>query len=570
MGRIQRLPEQVANQIAAGESVERPASVVKELVENSLDAGAGAISVEIEQGGRTRIRVEDDGAGMDPEDARLALERHATSKIRSAADLVEVRTLGFRGEALPAIASVSQLTLLTAAVPGAGTRIEVEGGENRHEGPAARAVGTTVEVRNLFFNTPARAKFLRTVGTELARIVEVVQATVLAHPGVRFRLVHEGRELLLAPAAAATADRLRGVFGGELAAGMLPIARGAPPLTVRGFVSRPAQARGTRSLQFLFVNGRPVSDRTLSHAVVEGCREYLPKDRFTAFAVFLELPAAEVDVNVHPAKREVRFRSPGALYALVREALREALAAARPLIGLAGDGPGAGVAEAVDAYLARPPVATPAAWHPPAREVSVVPLPEQAPARRVLGQIEDTYIIVADADGLLIADQHAAHERVLYDRLRAAARAGAVPVQGLLFPITVELTLAAAANLEQGVVGVSLAALGFLIEPFGEGAVAVREVPAFLATADLHRLLRDLATEMGEDPSRVGEELEHRIAALAACHAAVRAGMRLDPARCRQVVDDLLDGGHPLTCPHGRPALVRHGTRDLARAFRRP
>jgi DNA mismatch repair protein MutL len=568
MGRIQRLPEQVANQIAAGEAVERPASVVKELIENSLDAGASAIAIEIEQGGRARIRVEDDGEGMDAEDARLALERHATSKIRSAAELAEVRTLGFRGEALPAIASVAQLTLLTAAAAEAGVRIEVEGGEIRREGPAARAVGTTVEVRNLFFNTPARAKFLRTVPTELSRIVEVVQAAALAHPAVRFRLAHDGRELFLAPATTGLEDRLRGVFGGELAAGMLPIGKGAPPLRVRGFVSRPAQARASRTLQFVFVNGRPVSDRTLSHAVAEGCRGHLPKDRFTAFAVFLELPAAEVDVNVHPAKREVRFRSPGALHTLVREALREALAAARPMESLLGGGRSEGVSEAVEAYLARAPIASPPRWRAPSPQRTADALPEQASARRVLGQIADTYIVVADDDGLLIADQHAAHERVLYDRLRAAALAGTVPVQALLFPITVELPVAAAVNLAGRVAG--LAPLGFVLEPFGERAVAVREVPALLAHADLESLLRELAAELGEEASQAAQDVEHRIAALAACHAAVRAGMRLDPARCRQVVDDLLDGGHPLTCPHGRPALVRHGRRDLARAFRRP
>ena len=579
MRKVQRLPDVLINQIAAGEVVERPASVVKELLENALDAGAGSIDVSVEQGGRRSLRVEDDGHGMAPEDAQLALQRHATSKIRSLADLEDLQSLGFRGEALPAIASVSRLTLRTAAAAGAGFRIELDAGRVRGERPDPHPVGTTVEVRDLFHNTPARAKFLRTVSTELSRITEVVQACALAHPAVRFRLRHDGRELLAAPAAADLPERLRQVFGRELRESLLHLEAGSPPLTVDGYVSRPAFSRGTRGQWFQFVNGRLISDRAVTHAISQACRSHFPRDRYPAVFLFLQVPPAQVDVNVHPAKREVRFRTPGAIHALVQQAIENALESARPVQEIEARGSlSAGrpaVAEALSDYMTQAHAGPAPGRFTQSRVVSresggqpaAAALPTEVRALRLLGQLRDTYLLVEEPEGLLLVDQHAAHERVLYDRYRAALERREMRTQALLFPVTVELTPAQAARADA--IRERLAELGFAVEPFGGSAFAVREVPALLASADPGAILRDLAEEE-EDEGATLEGLEHRVAALAACHASVRAGMRLEPARMERIVQDLLGGDHALTCPHGRPATLRYPIREIGRAFLRP
>lgn len=571
MPTIQRLPDQLINQIAAGEAVERPASVVKELVENALDAGATAIDITVEQGGRRRIRVEDDGCGMTPGDARLALERHATSKIHTAEDLVAIHTLGFRGEALPAIASVSRLELVTTTRGGTGGhRLSVEGGSSRESGPHPHPAGTTVEVRDLFFNTPARAKFLRTVPTELSRITEVVQAAALAQPGCRFRLTHDGREVLATGAEEDRRERIRRIFGCELAAGLRAVEGGRSPLAVRGYVSGPAFSRANRSHWFLFVNGRPVGDRTLTHAVTRACRPRFPRDRFPAVFLFLEVPAAEVDVNVHPTKREVRFRTPGAVHDLVERALEEALGPG-PVQDVAPRTPeraAEGVTAAVEDYLTRrdsPRWSAAEQVRIPAAPATPRPrtIPEAGEGRRVLGQLRDVYILVEEEGGLLLVDQHAAHERALYDRYRQELASGRVSTQPLLFPATVELSPAEMERLTPRLE--SLRDMGFLVEPFGRDAMVVREVPARLSGLDPVRALRELAG--GGTPL---DQLEHEMAALGACHAAVRAGMRLDVARMGRIVGDLLEGGHALTCPHGRPAVLRYPLAEIERAFLRP
>jgi DNA mismatch repair protein MutL len=582
MGSIRRLPDNLVNQIAAGEVVERPSSVVKELLENALDAGAGSVEVALQAGGRRRVRVVDDGCGMTPEDARLALERHATSKIRNQEDLDAIATLGFRGEALPAIASVSRLSLLTSTGEGAGTRLEVEAGTVVREAPDARPRGTTVDVKDLFFNTPARAKFLRTVATELARSTEALHACALARPRIRFRLEHEGRELLQVAPASDTRDRVRQIFGGELAEGLIPVEAGRSPLSVSGYVSRPAFSRSSRAAQFVFVNGRQVNDRTLSHAIGRACRPHFPRERHPALFLFLEIPPEQVDVNVHPAKREVRFRTPGAIHDLLRRSLEGALSGGRAVQALPAREASSreAVSEAVEQYLAdhpqseeaRPPrlpsdgAPLEAAAEPPVhREAD---LPQPGVALRILGQLRDTYVVVEDEEGLLLVDQHAAHERILYDRYRDELHRHKVPVQSLLFPVNVEVPPAQAIRFEK-LMG-RLAELGFAVEVFGNNAFLVREVPAIAAGSDPGRLLQDLVEQIaGGEAGEALSDLEHRVAALAACHAAVRAGMRLEPQRARHIVETLFAGGYALTCPHGRPATLRYAIGAIDRAFLR-
>jgi DNA mismatch repair protein MutL len=575
VAQVRRLPEVLVNQIAAGEVVERPSSVAKELVENALDAGAGRVEVVLQDGGRRRVRVDDDGCGMSPEDARLALERHATSKISCAEDLTALRTLGFRGEALPAIASVSRLRLVTSEGEVAGHLLEVEGGLLRRDEPQARSRGTTVDVQDLFFNTPARAKFRRAAATELQRCTEIVHACALAHPGIRFQLVHGARSLLQASPAPDLRARVRQIFGVELAEGLIPVRAGHAPLEVTGFVSRPAFSRASRAAQFVFVNGRIVSDRTLSHAIVEATRPYFPRDRFPALFLFLSVPPSEVDVNVHPSKREVRFRTPGAVHDLVRRAVEDSLAGSRPVQSFprVGKSRVGAVSEAVEEYLSKASAGT-GALDPTQRQAHrsepAVPgaLSAQEPPVRLLGQLRDTYLLVEDPEGLLLIDQHAAHERILYDRYREEIAARQVLVQSLLFPIDIQLT-PAQTSLCEGLLP-RLEELGFTVEMFGPGAFHVREVPVLAGGADPARLIQDLLDQVGtEQPGKAIADLAHRVAALTACHAAVRAGMRLDPERSHRLVADLLGGGHALTCPHGRPATLRYPLREIERSFLR-
>jgi len=578
---IRKLPENLVNQIAAGEVVERPSAVVKELVENALDAGATSVEVILKAGGRRRVRVVDDGCGMNAADARLALERHATSKIATQEDLGAIETLGFRGEALPAIASVSRLELTTSTGEDEAFCLQVDGGTLRGEGPAARPRGTTVDVEDLFFNTPARAKFLRTAATELSRSTEVVYSCALSRPDVRFRLEHDGRELLMAPAASDLRERIRQIFGPKLAEGLIPVSSGGSPLSVSGYVSAPAFSRAGRSAQFLFVNGRLIVDRSLSYAMGQACRPHFPRERHPALFLFLEVPRDQVDVNVHPAKREVRFRTPGAVHQLLRRGLEEALAKARPVQALpslqAESGPAGGVSEAVQDYLVRQENAAPdhvltgesrqrIAYRSSSEERVLPPSP---PTLRVLGQFRDTYILVEDAEGLLLLDQHAAHERVLYDEYRQQIKAGTVAVQSLLFPVNVEVPPAAAARFEQTVE--YLAGLGFAVEVFGKDAFLVREVPAIAAGVDAARLVQDLVEELGGENSGEDalDQVEHKVAALSACHASVRAGMRLDEQRIRHLAESLFSGDHALTCPHGRPAILRYPLEAIEKAFLR-
>jgi DNA mismatch repair protein MutL len=586
MGVIRILDETVANQIAAGEVVERPASVVKELVENALDAGATRIEVAIESGGADRLRVSDDGCGMERDDAGLALERHATSKIGGAADLKSIASFGFRGEALPAIASVSRLTLTTATGDGRGTRVVIHGGRRRDESPAPHPRGTTVEVEGLFYNAPARRKFLRAPGTETAHVADMLARLAAAHPAVAFRLQSGGRTLASWPEVASFRERVAQIVGAADAACLVPVDRREGSLRLVGLASSPALGRSTSRDEHLFVNGRPIRDRRLLHAVQAAYAAFLTRGRFPIVYLFLEVPLEEVDVNVHPAKLEVRFRHPGAVHDLVRDSLRAALegsgASGRVTWGSlrapagAAPAPAIGGATGVGESTAGYGDIAPAGARDQGRSVhdrqqaegAVDAPPLDAVAVAPLAQFRDTYILASSPDGLVIVDQHAAHERILYDRLVGQERSRGVERQRLLFPITIELRPSEQQALDAA--HDSLEALGFGIAPFGAGAVIVDEVPALLGGAEPGRLVRELLAEILEwDRAEGVDQLRHRLLASAACHAAVTANERLGEGRMRQILDDLLRPGRPLTCPHGRPAILRLSVEQLEKEFRR-
>jgi len=602
--KVRLLPETLVNQIAAGEVVERPASVVKELLENALDAGAREIRIEVREGGRRLIRVSDDGEGMGPEDARAALARYATSKIRDLADLHAVSTYGFRGEALPSIASVSRLRLVTRRSGDlAATEITVTGGAIEREGEAGAPAGTLVEVADLFFNTPARLKFLKSPAVEASHVADAVERIALARPDVGFSLRLGDRVALEARPGASHAERVADVLGPSLGAGLLPFEIEAWGIAACGYLSPPDRTLAAARAIYLFVNGRPVRDRTLHHALVSAAREAIPADRFPAAILHLRLPADAVDVNVHPAKLEVRLRDARAVHDLVRRAILNALrrwspvpdpGAQAPLSGDAGTGTGALPAERVQESLERFFRSAPSTrdvWRgvaataagaeaSPARLLSdaVGPrFPEvgprsagdaQARGLRYLGQAHDTYLLFEEGDGLLVVDQHAAHERVVFERLRAQAEAAAIPVQRLLVARTIDLSPARRARLDA--CREALARLGFEIEPFGGSTVAVKSVPAVLGEARIEPVLSAVADDLEEaERPDVVERALRRALATVACHASVRAGRRLGEAEVLALLDQM--GGTPGsgTCPHGRPVAVRLPWSGLERMFRR-
>ena len=579
---MRRLPDALVDQIAAGEVVERPASVVKELVENALDAGAGRVRVEVRAGGRDWIAVTDDGRGMSAADARLALQRHATSKIASADDLQHIATYGFRGEALPAIASVSRLRLRTRP-RGAPTAFElcVEGGRWAEERTASGPEGTRVEVADLFAAVPARRKFLKTVTTEWGHVADWLARSALARPDVHFDVRRDDRPAWVWPAANDPLDRVAAVVSEDDAAAFVPVAREEGGATLRGFVSRPDRHRGTLGGVYWFVNRRPVRDRLLQHALVEIYRDLLPRGRFPIAVLFLDLPPTAVDVNVHPAKWEVRFGDPGAIHGLVRHGVRAAIEARR-WIEPAGEAsrPQETVAPARSLDSAATSdwifAAPPAGGKSPA---SIGDRREAPRARlgdlRPLGQLLATYLVLEAKDGLLLIDQHAAHERVLYERLRGQWLERGVEGQGLLVPETVPLDPVRFAALAAW--GDEAERLGFEIEAFGSDTIAVRSVPALLAGRDPASLVLNLADEIaaaGLDTGapRTGPralEAADRMFASLACHSARRKGEVLDDREQRALLDAVDGIPWAPTCPHGRPVFISIDVAEIERRFGR-
>lgn len=603
---IRILDAHTANQIAAGEVIERPASVVKELVENALDAGSTRIVVEVEDGGRKLIRVSDNGCGIPAGELRLAFERHATSKLSSIADLASLTTLGFRGEALPSIASVARLTMVTRIPESlAGAAITFAGGALVEETAAAAPVGTTVTVRDLFYNTPAREKFLKTAATELARIVDVVAAAALGHPEVAFRLTSAGRALLTTAGDGNLPAVVVAVLGSAVADCLRPLDYEADDLRITGFAVAPDVSRGNRGGQFLFVNGRPIRSPLLGHALSEAYRDLLPAGRHPLAVIFVQLPPGAVDVNVHPAKAEVRFADERRVHAAVYAALRAALNAAGPAAaGTAGfrrsgdrpeDDPSAGGgahwrppageqpffsyfdrvrelpepfaganAERADASGGEPdPTLAARQGEPPAASP---PVRNSLAALVPLGQLHRTYIVAEGNDGLYIVDQHAAHERVLFEQYLQPA---AVRAQDLLFPLTIDLTPAELATIDE--FAGPLAELGFTVEPFGDGAVAVRSVPAALAGEFDRAFFTDLlaALAAGADGDSPLVQRDRILAAVASCRAAIKARDLLTPAGAAALLARLGETANPWTCPHGRPTIIRLGLDELAKRFRR-
>ncbi len=642
MGRIHVLSDQVANQIAAGEVVERPASVVKELLENALDAGATRIRVEVEAGGRKLIRITDNGHGMGRDDALLAFERHATSKLRSSDDLLSIATLGFRGEALPSIASVARVTLDTrAADDEIGTSLEIAGGNLLRVDDAGLPPGTTLAVKDLFFNTPARRKFLRSEQTELGHVAALVTHYALAHPGKHFELHSATQALVTAPAVANAGERLYQIFGRETFDSLIPVAAeidfsraGLPepppwkrdedyespePGFVRlsGFVSKPELQKLNRNSVYIFANGRLIRDRLILHALSEAYRNIIPPTSFPVVLLFLELPPQELDVNVHPAKTEVRFRQSAFVHDFVRDSVRTALMKARPaasffsalhsaptasesltvdvspLPGL--DQPvfhpdqpvmqsegsiepgdidsfaltqpivapspgrlgftGSGVAVGYDDLLASPGESVPA------------PTLNSLATLKPLGQLRDSFILATNEEGLWIVDQHVAHERVLFEKILRERETERVQRQRLLMPVLVELLP------EQMVVFASLAAElernGFEAEPFGPRTLAIKAAPVGLEGRELERMLEEVLSADREQQTENADARATRIAASIACHAAIKVNMPLEPAKIDWLLTELGKTEHPTSCPHGRPIALRYSLKDIQRAFGR-
>ena len=579
MGLVRVLPPEIADRIAAGEVVERPASVLRELLDNALDAGARRIEIELAGGGRDLVSVADDGSGLDPDDALLAFERHATSKIRTGEDLESVRTLGFRGEALAAIAAVSRVELLTCPTAGGeGTRVRIDRGRLLGVERASRAPGTTVQVWELFLGIPARRKFLKSPETELDHCLRVVTRAALARPEVGFWVRHGGRTLIGSPAAGEAAGRVADLLGSRLAAGMLPIQGDGGRVAVSGWSARSDLHRPTREDIHLFVNRRPVRDPLLVRAVLDAYRPGLPGGRYPVSVLFIELPPEDVDVNVHPAKSEVRFARPQEVRALLVGAIGQALrgrAAVPVFAGPSGASPAGGAENASGVDEAAPPPHT-VRERTGAGEPYAGPAPsparlgfegvDEAPARP-LAQYANCYIVASDDHGLLVVDQHVAHERMIYERLIKDAESGPMARQLLLFPQTVELPPGGVETLERE--RTLFERLGFRFEPFGGSTVMVREVPAVLGREARPATLEDLVARAMEGDRSGAEAMFPRLLATVACHSAVRKGMPLSLEQMGYILRGLSACEVPGHCPHGRVISLRVDLAALDRGFDR-
>ena len=671
MSKIRVLPEALANKIAAGEVVERPASVVKELLENSLDAGALSLEIDVESGGRRLIRVQDDGEGMTPDDALLAFERHATSKLQRADDLMEIATLGFRGEALPSIASVSRLLLETRHESReSGTSVEINGSRLAGVKEIARSQGTTLTVRDLFFNVPARKKFLRSDSTELGHVVNFVTQYALAHPEGRFVLRSAGSEVFNLQPVPVQRDRVFQVFGGALLKQLVEVQNEVPvfytgddgagepgehsdSIRVHGFVSKPEIHKLNRNSLYFFVNRRMVRDRIILHALNEAYRNILPAGIFPVVLLFVEMPLREVDVNVHPSKTEVRFRHQALLHDFLRDGVRKALMDARPQtpfpaarhaqsamsdnpfdtppteeLAFPGTAPRASswaaaasvsgeVASPERSFALTPPTPAPtnatlpfqsensltisagqSAGSAPSEILStsskdvvagVLPSRNLATSAAVpasgesaepvlvaqsqfgivpLGQIDNSFIVAADGGALLLIDQHVAHERVLFEKVLRQRGEGKVESQRLLLPLIIEINPRQQVILEN--ITPELAACGFEVEPFGRRTVAIKAAPAGLATTDVQQLLGELLEGLERETQAISlGQLREKIAASVACHAAIKINMHLEHSKMVWLIDELQKTQYPMSCPHGRPIVLRYERNEILKAFKR-
>jgi DNA mismatch repair protein MutL len=586
MGQINRLPSELANQIAAGEVVERPASVVKELVENAIDAGARRLAIHVELGGKKQVRVEDDGDGMEPDDARLAIERHATSKIRHAGDLAAIVTLGFRGEALPSIASVSHFVLRTRPRGRqSGTEIRVNGGVVASVAEAAAAEGTTVEVNDLFYNLPARRKFLKADGAESAQVSRIVTQLALAYPEVGFALTSGGRAVLQCPPAVSQRDRLYQLYGER--SDLLELRKEAGGLKLTGFIAALAEQGPTRGPQNVFINRRIVKDKTIAHAIIDSYSQASIKERSPEVHLFIEMAPDALDVNVHPTKAEVRFREQSLVHEVVRRAFMETLGhSGAPQLQLRPEH----VAQAQPTTIALPGVLAggtyPSRWQPEtlrrqpdATTATAEPTSVVSGSSRTetvhhvkpmiaLGQFRDTFIIAVDDEGIAIIDQHVAHERVLFERVMERLTGGALESQRLLVPLLIDVAPAACEALLSR--AAELARLGFEVEQFGDATLKVNAVPALLDAGDSAKALLALAEDLeGLDRGAQVQDALQRIAATTACHAAVKANYPLTYEKMTHILAELRATAYSTVCPHGRPVMLRLTRREIEKNFER-
>ncbi len=573
--RIRVLPGDVISRIAAGEVVERPAAVVKELLDNSLDAGSTTIAIDVKDGGVGLIRVVDDGEGMSRADATQAFQRHATSKLVSDRDLSSIATLGFRGEALPSIASISKVRLVTTGPDEpVGTELLLSGGAVLEVRDIAAPRGTHIEVTDLFFNTPARRKFLRTAATEFSHINHVVQQASLAWPTVQFRVRHNGQDILQFPAVALHRDRVLQVYHRRFVDQCVEVEREGPGFHLRGYTIKSIHARAGRTPQDLFVNRRPVKNATMSHALYDGYESSLAKGRYPLFVLFLDVEPDRVDVNVHPTKREVRFLEQDTIHREVRRAIRESLGIPSPphpvSVGFPSTSPvwnkGTAPVEQRPLYLASESAG--AADAPQAADVTRR-YEAAAPSEVTpFGQVNRTFLVAQVGSELHVVDQHTAHERVLFERLQRVWAGQAVPSQRQLIPEPVDLPPHGAVVLNQHLS--DLEKLGVLIEPFGASSFLIRAVPAILGRLDCSSLVQDLIDDLAQWNSVSSLEARVRpVFATLACHSAVRAGREMDLPEIKQLIEDWVGEGLPMTCPHGRRVALRLPTEELLKMFGR-
>lgn len=611
MGKILILPDVLCNQIAAGEVIERPAAVVKELLENSIDAGSSKITAALQQGGRKEIRVVDNGSGMDRDNALLSIERHATSKIRDMKDLQSVRSLGFRGEALPSITAVSRFEMVTRREGDvSGTLLRVEGGVLRDIQDKGAPVGTAITVRDLFFNLPARRKFLRTTDTELGHIHDQLQRLALAHPAIHFQLAHQDRMMSHYPSATDSLQRAAQVLGLELVRQLRPFSLEGPRMSLKGYLSLPQLQRPSGQAIFAFMNGRPIWDRLVNRSVLGAYESLLPKGRFPVVLLYMEILPELVDVNVHPTKREVRFHSPGEVMETIRLALRETLrgnssvagapvemqhrlghgSAAEEEKGDAQDAKGSGTGTFSPSPFKENREAPQQLSVPSRGAVEAFPtgalLQEKVHAMlpvdsrdggregagvgpfgrmRILGQVAQAYIALESFKGLILIDQHAAHERIVYDRLRTTS--SREPSQRLLRSAVVELLPRQAAALKRWLP--ELEGLGFEVEPFGGNTFVVHAMPAIVSRCLPQELIRGLVEGALEEERHPRWDLPAQIAKTAACHHAVKAGQRLTHEEIRHLLEELDRTDFSSTCPHGRPLWFEMSREEIAQRFQR-
>lgn len=580
LGRIHVLPGDVVSRIAAGEVIERPAAVVKELIENSLDAGSTSITIEIKEGGLRLIRVTDNGDGMNRQDAPLAFERHATSKLRSDEDLMAIRSMGFRGEALPSIASVSKVRMTTATrQDSVGTQLIVTAGTVTKIDDTATVPGTSVEVEDLFFNQPARKKFLKSTATEFSHISHVVQQTTLAWPAVQFRLVHNGQEIFNCPAVTSDRDRVLQVYRSGFLDRSIEVRGERAGVRLSGFTVDAVHARASKSPQDLFVNRRPVRNATVWHGVADGYGSFLAKGVHPVFVLFLDVESSRVDVNVHPAKREVRFVDSEVVHQVVRQAVREALGEGQRKPHMGGLAPQAGthlpsVDDSASATASAAISSRQLGQHSAEqqssfiREASQAYLPGGSLEVIPLGQVSRTFLVAQVGSELQVVDQHTAHERVLFERLWRRWQSHEMSSQPLLLPEPIELPLQKAVLLQR-YLG-ELEPLGLVIEPFGTTAFLVRALPTVLGDFDAAALVQDLVDDLSQWDALSSLEARVRpVMASLACHGAVRAGRAMVFPEIKQLLEDWVQEGLIMTCPHGRRVALRLSTDELARMFGR-